>query len=369
MKRCELILGLALACACACGSKPGAQSSDVTDQRDSDEESDSGTTADDDDDTEDASRERTDASVQGHNDGVCEAFEIRSALLSPDMLIVLDRSSSMKNETVDRWDPSVSGIKAFTSALADQIAFGLMAFPGNGGLSDGSGLSCAPGTLEVPMALDNAEPIASTLDQLEVVESTPTAATLQAAHAVFDARPVGDGLVLGPPYVILVTDGEPNCSDGSAFGGNRGGSDQAAVEASIQEIAAMAQSGIQTYVLGYDTQNDPALKNTLDRMAVAGGTGDTAHRPIEDEASLIDALREIAQVALSCDYALEQPPSDPSYVLVTLDGEPLSYGADDGWSLSADGHTLRLSGAACDRLAAGDSALKVQVQCEIVQGI
>jgi hypothetical protein len=297
-----------------------------------------------------------DGAASSGGGGTCEGFSIENGLVTPDMLIVLDRSSSMQSEGVDRWTPSVSGIKAITGELDDVIRFGLMAFPGRGSAGGRGGMSCAPGTLEVPIALGAAPVIATSLDGLSLIQSTPTAATLQAAHAALGA----DG---SAKYVILVTDGAPNCSNGRSGGGQ----DPAAVAASVAAITAMNSAGIKTYVLGYDTQNDAELKAALDQMAQAGGTGAAAHRPIEDEAGLIQEFRSIVgMAAVGCTFELKTPPSDPNFVRAELDGMKLELDADDGFVLSPGLDVLTVQGAACTKLQSTTEqhTLSVSVECE-----
>lgn len=143
---------------------------------------------------------------------------------------------------VDRWTPSVAAIKSITRELDKVIRFGLMAFPGRGtatgvGLAGafGGGMSCAAGSLEVPLGMGMAGAIATSLDGLELVQSTPTAATLEAAHQVLGAGALDS--TTAAKIVVLVTDGGPNCSD-DPLGGLLG-VDTAAVTASVNAIAAM----------------------------------------------------------------------------------------------------------------------------------
>jgi Mg-chelatase subunit ChlD len=295
--------------------------------------------------------------------GVCESNSIQTQRLSPDMLIVLDRSLSMEQGW--RWDPSVNGVKAITAALQADVAFGLMTFPGTSGGSvlPGTDLTCATGSLNVPIAHNNATAISQALDATSPEGATPTAATLQAAHAELGKIVVSPDEVASPKYVLLVTDGAPNCTNGS-FGG--GGQDSAAVAASVSAIQTMAQSGIKTYVVGYDTQNDAALRSALDQMARAGGTGDTAHRAIENESGLIAAFQQITSTALSCEFALEKQVADKIYVRVALDGRQLVVDDPNGWVLSADRRKVLLQGSACSSLSGPGHLLNVTVECQPV---
>jgi len=297
---------------------------------------------------------------------LCQNFDISTGVVAPDVLIVLDRSSSMKTDMVNRWDPSVAGLTSITAKLESQIRFGLMAFPGSGNATGGGGERCAAGELDVPIELNNAAPIAAKLTGYQLVNSTPTASTLEAAHKVIKARKApADMGSLGTPYVVLVTDGAPNCTNGRDFA--PGGFDQPAFEASVAAIKSMAEDGIKTFVLGYDANADPQLKMSLDAMAVAGATGDTEHHEIGNEAGLIEAFTAIAGKAVSCDFTLSEAPADPSYVLVKVGGQQLNYNDPNGWILSDDKLTLTLQGDSCGKLPKVEgSHVSVQVQCVVV---
>jgi hypothetical protein len=119
----------------------------------------------------------------GGNSEVCEVQTVDSGRVTPDMLIVLDRSGSMRNNGVNRWDPSVSALKTLSTSLGGSINFGLMAFPGASTVTaapmptqDCSGLdliaqiaclatqaaggvatvdTCVAGSIDVPIAASN----------------------------------------------------------------------------------------------------------------------------------------------------------------------------------------------------------------------
>jgi hypothetical protein len=300
----------------------------------------------------------------------CQQVSIDSGRVVPDVLIVLDRSTSMLGFGVDRWTPSVAAIKAITRELDQVIRFGLMAFPGRGTATGGGldallggGMSCAAGSLEVPLGIGMAGAIGASLDALQLIQSTPTAATLEAAHMVLGTGTSALDGTTAAKIVVLVTDGAPNCSDDPlAFLAN----DAAAVADSVNAIAAMQRDGIKTFVVGYDTQSDPTLKTALDQMAQAGGTGDKEHRPIENEAGLVMQLHSIIGAALSCQFTLAKAPTDPNYVSVTIDASKLSLDAPDGFVLSDDRMVLTLQGAACTQVQNESERhlVTVRVECE-----
>lgn len=304
--------------------------------------------------------------------GSCGSQAVNSGRITADILIVLDRSLSMKMNGVNRWDPSVSGIKSITGMLDDRVAFGLMTFPGPGarrGEAQTQG-GCDPGTVTVPVQPNAAAAIASNLNMTQPGGFTPTAASLKAAREVIvpATSPNPDDRVV-PKYVFLVTDGAPNCFNGMGAGGGQGtaGSGQPeAVEESVKEVTALTAAGVKTYVMGYDTQSDPALKTTLDRLATVGGTGEQQHRPIEDEASLIAAFRELTAVAITCDFELENTVTDAKFVLVKLDGQQIDWKNADGWILGGDNKTISLRGKACETVKQEGHTLSISVECEPV---
>lgn len=295
----------------------------------------------------------------GTGSGTCEAKLVNSGRIEPDILIVLDRSGSMRMNGVNRWDPSVSGITSIVSMLEDRVRFGLMMFPGTGGGRGDN--NCTPGSLNVgvgdPGAADS---IIDTLSDTDPGGRTPTSQTLAAVRQV-----IGDSSADGPispKYVLLVTDGAPNCIN-NGTGSLPGGGQPEAVEASITELKALTQAKVKTYVLGYNTQSDPQLKAALDRMAAEGGTGDTSHRAIEDEASLVAQFRAITDTAITCDFVLENAVNNPNNVKVLFDGTQIFLNKADGFKMGADKKTITLQGSTCTKIKEPGHSISISVEC------
>jgi Mg-chelatase subunit ChlD len=309
------------------------------------------------------------------------------------MLIVLDRSGSMKNGNVNRWDPSVMALKMITSSFGASVNFGLLAFPGKastpppmptqdcstitdlvaqiaciateaaGGVARAD--TCVAGSVEVPIGANNGMAIGAALDRMAPEGATPTAVSLKAAH---DA--IGSGMTVlddapKAKYVLLVTDGAPNCSNTGSTGGR--GFDNQAVDQSVAEITAMAKDGVKTFVIGYNTKSDAQLSAALDRMAQAGGTGDKQHHAIEDGNSLLTEFQKIAGAAASCELVLNMVPANPSFVQVKLDDQQINLNDPNGWTISADRRRVTLQGNACSAVAGKEHhQVSVRVLCEPV---
>jgi hypothetical protein len=313
---------------------------------------------------------------------ICDEVFVRSEPTIPEMLIVLDKSGSMiwpgcdavdiltglligcpnppppYDAPFDRWAPSVAAIKGLTQQLQGKISFGLMIFPG--GTAD-----CGAGTVVVDPALNNAAQIASALDMAEADgSSTPTAGSLEVARDYLHTE-INPDAIEPPKYILLVTDGAPNCTvQGQADDSIT--NPTVAARDSYAAIDGLTAQDVKTYVIGYDTADIPELSTVLDEMARRGDTGDTAHRPVEDEASLIAEMETITGKLTSCTYQLSEAPGDPDYVRVTLDGVDQPQG-DEGWVLAND-TSIELRGPACATLQDGtkDHKLSIKVECEPV---
>jgi hypothetical protein len=305
---------------------------------------------------------------------VCEVARVTADPQTPDMMIVLDRSGSMKDRNVNRWDPSVSALRKVTMQLQSKIHFGMAMFPDpmaqGGGFLDClldpaacDAATCAPGRVVVDIAPDNAAAIDAALTNASPGGGTPTPGTLNALLDTYAAAPADPDALAPAKFILLVTDGQPTCPNGGG-----GMVTQPDIDASNAAIEALAQKGVRTYVIGYDTTGagNEDLKAVLDGFAQRGGTGDTEHHPVEDEASLLAVLESITGKIASCSYELESAPPRADYVRVMLDGRQVNLDDPDGWALIGE-KTVELRGAACDALMTPTThALDVQVECEVV---
>jgi hypothetical protein len=301
-------------------------------------------------------------------DGLCERRTVQSQRITPEMLIVLDRSLSMApdaNDTsTDRWDGSVTAINQTAAAFDGKINFGLLTFPAfdsrqqlRTGSSATFEIQCPTGTLDVGLGASRALQIAEALEALEPGGSTPTGPTLMAALDVLrGAAKVYDGMLV-PRYVLLVTDGDPNCAGPPIFDG----SDPLARRQALDAVAALTAAQIKTYVVGFQTAGTTFV-DQLDEMAALGGTGEITHRSVESGADLANTFQEIVNRAVSCSFKLAASVVDPAYVLIKTADQPRGFQNQNGWTLDGDMKTVTLGGAACESVRSGAS-ITVEVLC------
>ena len=239
--------------------------------------------------------------------------------------------------TVDRWAPAVSALKSLTAMFETKVSFGLTTYPGEG---PGGGRRAVHD--RQPARSDRDHDRGRDRDALDGTQPggyTPTAATLQAVlKAVQDKKTAPDSQ-LPPQFVLLVTDGSPNCV------GQDLNNDQQAHQATIQAIDALAMAGVKTYVIGYDASVDPRLAMQLAEYAQHGGTNN--FYAVQDGPSLVSKFTGITSVVAECTYNLDMKPADKRYVRVELDKESLKLDDADGWSLNDQ--TVTINGAACSQ--------------------
>lgn len=197
--------------------------------------------------------------------------------------------------------------------------------------------------------------------------ATPTALAVTAGVQILKGI-----LTNNPKFILLVTDGEPNCDIYTGTNCPSGqncnhcavGSPCDKINGSTVSIRAVrdaAAAGIPVFVLGFaipDPGPNNAAHTTLNAMAVEGGrsakNGDYLYYNADDQASLAKALNEIAAATVSCTFALDEAPANDAVAFVTVDNRTLPNDVLDGWSFGAGRNSIIFNGTACARLRSGD---------------
>ena len=292
--------------------------------------------------------------------GVCSCKEIGQKPTS--LYLVLDRSGSMREivfpATTSKWEvvrTALTDTKAgVLRRLGSRVAIGAARFPGSGAESDG----CAVGSqvLDLRTGSKASYDILSTILAAEIpAGGTPTASTLVALTPILAKLPK-------PAFVLLATDGGPNCGttscgtarcipniekatfptgvcddsinccDPAKFkDGIKNCLDSDATRSAVETLA---KAGIKVFILG--VPGTELYAKDLDDLAIAGGTardGAPKYYAASDPTQLTDALKTIAaKVVDSCTITLEAPVTDPGITNVLLDSELVPQDPIDGWS-------------------------------------
>jgi hypothetical protein len=309
-----------------------------------------------------------DADVDGDTDwdGICDEEAFPIALLTPDMLIVLDRSNSMQE--AGHWDPVRAAIYSVTEALDDIVWFGLMVFPNveePDACVDRDNQCAAARAPLIDCAVTTSADIRTTLTDMPTCGGTPIASTLASARTYLTALAPTTG---HPSYVVLATDGAPNCNPGldgatctctAPVGGCVPNMLNCLDDARTNDVIdALRAAGIGVFVIGIAVSDWRAV---LDEMASRGGTG--AAIMADDPASIQAAFEAVTGAVSSCEFEIGEPdPSaDPDLVNFYFDGDRVPFDADglcdDGWLWVDEGHTrVRFCGPRCEALRDRDVA-------------
>jgi hypothetical protein len=275
-----------------------------------------------------------------------------------DLLLVLDKSGSMtsaidsttdcQNPVTDpdagagcqqRWATMVSGLNAVLSGASGDVNWGLQLF----NIDGTCGVANTP---EVPIAPGSAATVQTTIAGVTPKGNTPTRAAVTAATKYLQGLTDTNG-----KYILLATDGEPNCltTGGGRGGGGNGASD---VAGTVTAITAAAAAGIKVYVIGVGPET-----GNLDNFASAGGTDH--YYPALSPDDLNAALATIVGTVASCTFSLGKAPPDPTNVAVQFNGDsslraPQDTTHTNGWDYtSSSDTTIQLYGSWCDNVTNG----------------
>ena len=274
----------------------------------------------------------------------------------PDLLIVLDRSGSMNESPegfncrfdpscVSKWTQVTAAINQVVSRTEKSIHWGLKLF-GNDNVC-----GITPGATVEPAPKNAAAIAAAIADPANFPASrTPTRAAELSAGQYLKELGATD---YNPKFILLATDGEPNCVEGS---------DDTAIDdtmPAIDSVATVKGMGFPTFVIGIATQGGTA-DMTLNSMAVNGGYplsgGTTQYYSVFTTDDLVTSLNRIQTITMGmCTYPLGTPDaqSDMTKVTVTVDGVSSPKDDPNGWHYDPGMHSITFSGITCDYLMKG----------------
>lgn len=303
-------------------------------------------------------------------------------------ILVIDRSGSMIDRTSDptpvrKWDALVSALQTVLPQVDQAVELGLVMFPAPPpAMFTGPADVCRVNpALEIEPRYGNAEAILRALQQARPAGGTPTSNALLAATSWYLRATDREG----ERYLILATDGGPNCSlngdprtcrcTGPRATLCNPATNPAAATNCLDEtgpvavIRDAASMGVPTYVLGLTGTEDFA--DLLDVMAVAGQRPRATtprYYPVSSAQELGNEFRTITTGIAECRFELASAPPDPDLVDVRLDGASIYRDVmhNDGWDWSAGNpREMRFYGRTCALLqaASGGSRLRAVYGC------
>jgi hypothetical protein len=266
-------------------------------------------------------------------------LELEAIPLPPDLVVVLDRSSSMGQPVTpggfdQKWLTIVDALGDVAETYMNRVQFGLMLVPGED-------RECDAGSMNIMPTPNSGKNFYEYLQGTTPGGASPMASSINAARSYFNSAPVNPY----GRYVLLTTDGVPTCAP---LG-------EDAVDYTVDAIRDLKNMGIKTFVLGYATSSEDY--DGLDRMAAAGGTG--AHVPATSSYDLLNKLEDITDELsqVKCEYQLSSGPNDPLDLVVNIGGSAVPYSPDhtDGYDYDPATRFLTFYGDSCDALRTSDA--------------
>ncbi|MFW5875554.1 MAG: thrombospondin type 3 repeat-containing protein [Myxococcota bacterium] len=318
----------------------------------------------------------------------CADSSIETERIPPNIYFLLDYSGSMDEDVspdVTRWEALTAALDAMAANLTSSFNVGAGLFPAREdnehcweecslfGCRERCSV-CHPEALPdevLDLLDDNTEAdLTGAYAGLDPEGGTPTALALERLRERGLATLPDDPLAsIRSRAVALVTDGEPNSSDGICEAGTNEGE----IAATESAASALEAAGIPVYVIGFAGVNE----QVMERIATAGGTDnpDDADRrwfQVDDQASVQRAFEAVADATVSCNLLLS-PSGDPDYgrmtVEMTLDGTTTVVPRDgtDGWAVTTGSSPrVELRGAACEDLqTAAAQGMSVDVRARV----
>jgi hypothetical protein len=299
----------------------------------------------------------------------CGQTSVTVTPVPPDILIVQDRSLSMTDNTMDKacdggiggpgmpgngnghcgatskWALVTAALNQVVQQTETKVNWGLMFL---GAEPTQCGAATAP-VVDVGPSNFSAIQAALTGETFSGLLGTPTGPVMN--NAVKYLTGLTDP---NPKYLLLATDGEPNCAGGS---NTLNVTDDVGAE---NAVTAAYTAGFPTFVVGIATTTDATASNALNAMAVNGGEAQTGaatqYYAVSDTATLVSVLGQILGKALSCTIPLTGVNGSLDKVAVSAkdaNGNTIEIMQDptNGWSYTdANKTAIILNGDSCTNL-------------------
>jgi hypothetical protein len=303
------------------------------------------------------------ANISGMN---CAAVMQPVAKLPPDILLIQDKSGSM-NDAADgsctgncgansKWSQTTAALMQVLTTTDANVNWGLKYFASPNGGACGVNAGA-----DVAIAANNSAAINNSLGRTTPGNSTPTRLAVNAGAAYMGT--VNDA---NPKFLLLATDGLPNCAPNC--GNNCQASDMAGA---VQAVSDALNAGFPTFVVGIATSSDPTSDATLNQMAMMGGkpqaNGPPYYYPVASQQQLVDALNAIVVIAGTCVFTIPSPPNndtDQMHIGVQVNGTEINHDTShaNGWDYTGT-NQVTVYGSSCDAIMAGTATVQIVFKC------
>ncbi len=277
------------------------------------------------------------------------------------VVLLLDRSASMLN-----YFPTTAGrrtrFQGLLSTLRGAFARYDGAFEVGALLFPNAGECAVRPPLDLALGEGSAGRVAALYERRGTEIGTPTHEAVRLALLALSEGPADV-----PRAILLATDGGPVCND--ALDGsdclctNNAVTSRGPCETrfclddtrTLATISAAREAGVPTYVIGLDDPRDAVLRDTLDRMASAGGRrrgGALGYYSARSMEELDAAFESVRRTLARCTRVLPATTRGPGALRVTVDGREVARDPSrrDGWDWSGSARSeVVLYGDACER--------------------
>ena len=249
-------------------------------------------------------------------DANCGALSQGATKLPPDILIVLDASLSM-NATADngctqncgadsKWSQMAEALGQVVGETDTMVNWGLKFFADDAMCTVGAGVNVDVGTGSGAAITDAIAGRTDAMGNVRTGSRTPTRAAEMAAAAY-----LGTLTDPNPKFILLATDGLPNCAPGMT---NTMTSDAVGTVTAVGDAFG---AGVATFVVGVAPSADPSSDMTLSEAATAGGhprAVSPPYYPWRARPISWSAFGDIIGIAATCTFQIGPAPNDYSSV-------------------------------------------------------
>lgn len=294
-----------------------------------------------------------------------------------DVVFMIDRSGSMRltfegTEQPDtnlwRWTFLRAALDESFDLLGERVRFGAKFFPAP--IFDPDNITAreaclvTPG-IDVPIAPNNRAAFLAQMDVALPLGGTPTAAAMREARAALQSS------LEGRRFIVLATDGGPNCNAQNPDNPRRcvcTSERPACLQPETGRLACLdddgmlaeldatfTDAGVPVFVIGITDDSRPDLNDFLGRMAVAGGRARTVpneppYYSVQSSLELRDAFDQITASIGRCGFVSPSVPTGNARFTLELDGVPLAEDPANGWTwINRSVGEIELHGDACAR--------------------